>query len=219
MIIRAVSMVALFVDQVAQVPVVVQCVLPPSADPGLKQWIQPILNLVSIVAVVGIAIFSFGATSRKEHRRWVLDQKKAEWSGLLRATAEVQRVLRIVNTPNKERIERIIEELKPAVHELSVASANCVFLQEFFAYPAKREKFYSFIKDADLTSELIGGLREVQIFPNFPPTQQESSDLATRILNETGRITTKYLEFNEWLRKEAAEDLGIASSEKPARQG
>lgn len=83
MIIDAASIAALFLDQLAQVPVVVQCVLPPKVDPGLKQWIQPILNLVSIVAVIGIAIWSFGATSRKEHRRWILDQKKAEWKELL----------------------------------------------------------------------------------------------------------------------------------------
>jgi hypothetical protein len=72
MILHSASIAAFFVDQLAQAPVVVKCVLPTNADSGLKQWIQPILNLVSIVAVVGIAIFSFGATSRKEHRRWVL---------------------------------------------------------------------------------------------------------------------------------------------------
>jgi len=83
MILHAASFAAFFVDQLAQAPVQIQCVLPPNTDPGWKQWTQPILNLVSIVAVVGIAIFSFGATSRKEHRRWVLDQKKVEWRELL----------------------------------------------------------------------------------------------------------------------------------------
>jgi hypothetical protein len=83
MIIHAALMAAFFADQVTQVPVVVQCVLPPNTDPWWKQWIQPILNLVSIVVVVGIAAFSFGATSRKEHRRWVLDQKASEWRSMI----------------------------------------------------------------------------------------------------------------------------------------
>ena len=91
MIFHVASIAAFFVDQLAQTPVVVQCVVPPDTDPELKQWVQPILNLVSIVAVVGIAIFSFGATSRKEHRRWVLDQKKAEWKELFSAITEIQK--------------------------------------------------------------------------------------------------------------------------------
>jgi hypothetical protein len=105
MIHHAVSIAAFFVDQVTQTPIAVQCVLPPNADPGLKQWIQPILNLVSIVAVVGIAIFSFGATSRKEHRRWVLDQKKAEWSQLLESVANINQIVYLVD-PEKGYFKR-----------------------------------------------------------------------------------------------------------------
>jgi len=219
MILHTALFAAFIVDQAQPA----QCVYASTDSPW--KWI-----IQSVIPVAGgtlIAVWSFvqnrtleqkqwDRNQKAAHKQWILDQKKAEWSGLLRATAEVQRVLRIVNTPNKERIERIVDELKPAVHDLSVASANCFFLQSFFAEPAKREKFYSFIKDADDTSEIIGGLRTVYRYPDFTPTQQESSDLIARILNETGRITVKYLEFNEWLRKEASEDLGVDSSEKSA---
>jgi hypothetical protein len=218
MALHAAVMLAFFVDQIAQAPSVVQCT-EAAPEPWWKWWVQ------SVIPVAGgtlIAVWSFVQNRKSEqqnwernqkaaHRRWVLDQKRADWSGLLRTTAEVQRVLRIENTPNKERIGRIVEELKPALHELLVASATCLFLQDFFGDQVKREKFYSFIRDADDTSERIGGLRSVHRNPDFEPTEQERSDLIVRILNETERITSKYLEFNEWLRNEAAEDLRIGS--------
>lgn len=139
MILHAASMAAVFVDQLAQAPVEIQCAQA-ATDPWWKWWAQ------SVIPVAGgtlIAVWSFVQSRKTEqlnwernqnaaHKQWVLDQKRAEWSGMLRATAEVQRVLRIENTPNKERIERIVEELKPALHELLVASANCLFLQDFF---------------------------------------------------------------------------------------
>jgi hypothetical protein len=223
MALHAPGILALFVDAVRQAPIVVQCAQA-APEAWWKWWAQ------SVIPVAGgtlIAVWSFVQNRKSEQKQWernrkagrqqwVRDQKMAEWSGLLRTTAEVQRVLRVVNTANKERKERIVEELKPALHELLVASANRIFLREIFADPVKREKFYSFIKDADDTSERISGLRPVHRSPDFTPTLQESGDLVMRILSEMGRITEKYFEFHEWLRKEAAEDLGIALFEETA---
>jgi hypothetical protein len=212
MILHAVSTAAFFVDTVQQTPVLLNCTQA-APQPEWKWWAGALASwvgpLLSGVVSIYVAWRVFHWQGEKEHSAWIRDQKKAEWSGLLRSTAEIQRILRVVNTPNKERIERIVEKLKPAVHELSVASTGCVFLQDFFADPKKRAKFYSFIKNADYTSELVFGLRAVHRYPDIAPTPQESGDLVMRILNETGRITQEYLEFNEWLRREAADDLGI----------
>lgn len=101
---------------------------------------------------------SFRATSEKDHERWVLDQKKAEWSQLLKRVAEVHRVLRVVSTTGKERAELIVESLKPAVHELIIAQSNCVFLETFFADQERSKKFFSFLYDADRISDKISGL-------------------------------------------------------------
>jgi hypothetical protein len=213
MILHTVSMVAVLVDQVAQAPIVVECAQAAS-DPWWKWPLQFALSVVPVAGGVLVAWMAFRWTSSKERSQWVRDQKKSDWRELLRKSAEVQHVLRVVNTPNKERIEKIVEQLKPAVHELSVSGASCVFLRAFFADQANREKFYSFIRDADEASELMDALRSIQRYRDFPPTQQESIDLVAKILLKKDEITRKYFAFNEWLLKEAAEDLGIESTEE-----
>jgi hypothetical protein len=225
MALHAVEVVALFVDTVQQAPILVQCAQA-APEPWWKWSVQ------SVIPVAGgtlIAVLSFVQNRKSEqkqwernqraaHKQWILDQKRAEWSGLLRATAEVQRVLRVVSTTNKERIAGIVDELKPAVHELSVARANCFFLHRFFADQVRSKKFYSFIEDADNASESIAGLRYVlRMQPSdLSLTPSEMSRAYEQILRETNEITVKYLEFNGWLRKEAAEDLGVALSESTA---
>jgi len=82
-------------------------------------------------------------------------------------------------------------------------------LRKFFSNPANREKFYSFIRDADDTSTAILGMRELHRDPDFPLTEQEKTDLVSRILREKDRITENYLEFNAWLLNQASEDLGV----------
>ena len=212
MILHAVSMVVFFVDQVTQAPVVVQYVVSPNADPGLKQWIQPILNLVSIVAVVGIAIWSFGATSRKEHRRWVLDQKKAEWKELLRKAAEIERVLPMVSMTPKERAVNISDGLKQAVRELSETTASCLFLLEFFRNSEKLTKFLTFIHAAYEAELSISSLRGIQ---GIDLTREEQGKIFLDMMDKTKEITDKYFDFIHWLRNEAAKDLKISEMNDP----
>jgi hypothetical protein len=104
MIFHAASLAALFFQQAQQAPVVAQCVLPLNTAPGLNQWIQPVLNLASILAVAGIAIWFFGATGRKEHRQWILDRKKAEWKDLLTRIAEIEHEIPVVRKDMPESL-------------------------------------------------------------------------------------------------------------------
>ncbi|MGA2886777.1 MAG: hypothetical protein ABSE51_01910 [Terracidiphilus sp.] len=221
MILHAASIAALFVDQLTQAPVVVQCVLPPNADPWWKQWIQPISSLVSIVAVVSIAIWSFGATSRKEHRRWILDQKKAEWQELLRAAAHMRRVVSLGLESPQTRAKLIQEGLKPAVQELEVSAANCVFLSDFFGNEVKSKRFYSFLRDTDLKVESINAsFSRTQHLQDPHPdlTDQQRERGKAQAIIEIGdladTIAQEFIGFNDWLRKEAAISLGTLAPEK-----
>jgi hypothetical protein len=86
MILHAATLAAFLVDQIQQAPIVVQCVQkdePESWAKWLPTIVQTVVSLASITAGVLIAWRSFLATSEKDHRRWLLDQKKAEWRELL----------------------------------------------------------------------------------------------------------------------------------------
>jgi hypothetical protein len=198
MILHAASMTALFVDQVTQAPAVVQCVLPANADPGLKQWIQPILNLVSILAVVGIAIFSFGATSRKEHRRWLLDQKKAEWKELIKTASEIESVI-----PLTLRIQEGYDSasmfLPQKIAQLSGIRESCLFLGDILHRKENLDAFSEFTTLAALVSENLQGFNS-----------QTETNPDVRQLNRTQYkgIHDAYLKFCSHLRTEAQRDLG-----------
>jgi hypothetical protein len=84
----AAAMMAVFVNQMAQAPVAVQCTQ--AAQESWVKWLlQFALSIVPVAGGVGIAIWSFRATSRRDHERWVLDQKKAEWREMLTIFDEV----------------------------------------------------------------------------------------------------------------------------------
>ena len=94
MILHAASMAALFVDQLAQAPVQIQCVQQSTPESWLK-WLLPtivqtIVSLLSIFAGVCIAVRSFRANKTSEHEQWIRAQKKEEWKDLLAQIAEIE---------------------------------------------------------------------------------------------------------------------------------
>jgi hypothetical protein len=91
MMFHAASITAFFLQQTPQPQCVVRCVQA-AQEPTLK-WLLPtivqtIISLASIAAGVLIAVWSFHATSNRGHKRWVLDQKRAEWKELLVGLSE-----------------------------------------------------------------------------------------------------------------------------------
>jgi hypothetical protein len=82
MILHAASIAAFFVDQLAQVPVQIQCVSNAGQDPI---WVRLLFDAVPSIFALGIAALVFYWNGGREHRRWVLDQKRAEWKEVLNA--------------------------------------------------------------------------------------------------------------------------------------
>jgi hypothetical protein len=84
-------------DQIEQAPIVIQ--FPQVAPESWLKWllptiIQTVVSLASILAGVGIAVWSFRRNRQSEHEQWVRnqragheewirDQKRAEWRELL----------------------------------------------------------------------------------------------------------------------------------------
>lgn len=164
MALHAAEMIGLLAGGIQQTPVV-QCVT--AAPESWIKWLLPtivqtVVSLASIAAGVWIALWSFRSTSKSDHKRRVLDQKKAERGQLLRSIAATQRVL--MSEAAKERVELMVDGLKSATHELWVAQGNCIFLQDFFANPVKNERFFSFIAEADSASDKIDMTRNARCY-------------------------------------------------------
>jgi len=231
MIPHAVSMAAFFVDQLAFEPVILQCA--PVEPESWVKWLLPtivqtVVSLASITAGVLIAVWSFKKNRQSEHEQWkrnqkaaheqwVLDHKKTEWRKLLKTAAEIQRVLRMETMTGSERAREIADKLKSAAHELAIASANCVFLYDFFADAEKHATFYSFLQEADEASVLIDGLLGLYNQSHSEMTHEEKSRTLTDIIQKTKQITDKYLSFCAWLRKESAASLGTIDGSPPPR--
>jgi len=224
MILHAASMAAFLVDQLAQAPVVVQCA---SAAPE-SPWKWIIQSVIPVAGGTLIAVWSFVQNRSSEQTQWVRNQKaaleqwkreqrKSEWSQLLRSIAEVERVLRMGATMYKDRIQSIIDDLKPAIHEVVQAQANCLFLIDFFADRENHKKFFSFLEKAEQVSEEVDGWRDVVRDP-LPGTkeqmEQEKSKNLMRIFELCDEITSEYFDFQQWLRQEAAQDLTVVESLK-----
>jgi len=216
-------MAAFFVDTVAATPETIRCVQQPAPESWAK-WLLPtivqtVVSLASIGAGVGIAFWSFRRNRQSEHEQWlrnqkagheqwIRDQRKAEWRDLLKTAAEIQRVLRMETMTMGKRAREIADKLKQVAHELSITSASCIFLYDFFSDAKKRARSYSFLQEADEASESMDGLIGLYNSSGLEMTQEERSRTADQIMEKTSQITNQYLAFCEWLRREAAISLG-----------
>jgi hypothetical protein len=88
MILHAVSIAAFLMDQLAQAPVQIQCVSNAGQDPI---GVRLLFDAVPSIFALGIAALVFYWNGGREHKRWVLDQKKAEWKELFSAISEIQK--------------------------------------------------------------------------------------------------------------------------------
>jgi hypothetical protein len=106
MILHAASFAAFFVDQLAQAPVQIQCVQQASSESWVKWLLQFALSIIPVAGGVWIAWMAFRWNTKKEHQRWVFDQKKAEWREILDAIKECEDYLLLTDTSiNREEIE------------------------------------------------------------------------------------------------------------------
>ena len=218
MILHAASIAAFFVDQLAQASVQIQCVQQSTPESWVK-WLLPtivqtVVSLASITAGVMIALWSFRVTSKRDREQWLRDQKKAEWQELLRAATQMRRVVSIGSENPLTRAQLIRAGLKSAVLELEATAASSVFLNDFFGDGVKGERFYSYIREADLDVEGINALFE-QIqhlkHPNPEQTDREREGGVVRTElqagNQAAKIANDIIGLNDWLRREAATSL------------
>ena len=213
MVPHAFTLVAALARGAAQVSPQIQVILQQASDPWWKWLFQFILDVIPVAGGVWIAVWSFRAASQRDHKQWVLDHKREEWSVLLKSAAEMQRVLRMESMTPAQRARDIADKLKFAAHELSIASQSCVFLLAFFSNDEKAQRFFSFLQNADKTSQSISGLISLHNDPLPNSTPQELSDTAAKLVREVDRITNEYLAFCAWLRKEATISLGVPIEE------
>jgi hypothetical protein len=223
MMVHLAAMVAFFVDQVGQAPVVVQCVQP-APEPEWKWWLGALAPwvgpLLSGVVSIYIAWRVFHWQGEKDRRQWVLDQKRVEWKGLLQVVGSIRTILLPGVASPQDRAMQIRKSLKPTIRDLEVAAANCVFLNDFLGDQVKSKRFYSFLRDADLNAEKMdASFRNSEFLqhPNPDLTDQKREIGRLENIQERGDLTDaiarEVIDFNDWLRKEAAVSLGTLARE------
>ncbi len=95
----------------------------------LPTVVQTVVSLASIMAGVWIALWSFGATSKRDRERWLLDQKKAEWRELL---ASLYRIGEQYLPPHRkgELTDTIIDRVHAAHRALDGITMQYVFISD-----------------------------------------------------------------------------------------
>jgi hypothetical protein len=90
MILHSSGMLAFLLEKPAQTPAQLQCLLQTPSDPWWKWLLQLVLSIVPVAGGVWIAMWSFRATSRRDHEQWLADNKKGEWRKLISLAAQIE---------------------------------------------------------------------------------------------------------------------------------
>jgi heme/copper-type cytochrome/quinol oxidase subunit 2 len=98
MLFHPATLLAFFTDHATQASMVAQC--PQAAPETWVKWLLPtivqtVVGLLSIVAGVTIAVWSFRRNRQTEHEQWVRDQELEEWRELISAVASVEDLIPI----------------------------------------------------------------------------------------------------------------------------
>jgi hypothetical protein len=203
MILHAASIAAFFVDQLAQVPVQVQCVQQAAPESWLK-WLLPtivqtVVSLASITAGVLIAVWSFRKNRQAQHEQWVRDQKKAEWSVVVSKLATVDN-----NIPfsfSGERWLSICDGMLDDLHCVLSSMRNTLFISEEIEKKDITANFTKFVSEA---GEKIMRIKGQTGFINNP-----SQNVDERLVNMENRKNT-YREVYDGFHKQSDRIRSIA---------
>jgi hypothetical protein len=161
MIIQATSMAALFIDQVAQLPVVIQCA-PTTPEPWWKWLAQTLFQLIlSVIPVAGgvwIALWSFRAAGRKDSEHWVRDQKMAEWKGLIQTVAEFERIMPLGEV-GSATVDGVRLKVLPLCDRISHLVSQVLFVAPLLSAHGIQSELYQIIRDTD------SAIGRIEIFP------------------------------------------------------
>jgi hypothetical protein len=104
-----------------QVPVQVQMV--PEKGLAIASWIGPVISgLLSFF----VAWMVFHWQGKKEHKQWLRDQKKAEWSQLLRLLGEIK-IKYFPVFKDKKTASNLVEASAQIVDDLDSATVSFLF--------------------------------------------------------------------------------------------
>jgi hypothetical protein len=148
MIFHLASMAAVFVDQLAQAPVQIQCVQQSTPESWLK-WLLPTgQTIIPVAGGVLVAWMAFRWNKNKEHEQWVRDHKKSEWQELLMLASAIECFMPSV---------AIGGEIISAVHDptfnqhlrdMTRAALKCLFVSK-----SKIQKIYQMLDDIQISNE------------------------------------------------------------------
>jgi hypothetical protein len=208
MILHVASIAAIFVDQATQPECLVKCVSDAGHDPI---WARLFFEAVPSIFALGIAALVFYWNGGREHKQWIRDQKKAEWSLLLQCVTEIQRALDLGITTPQEQIPSICENLKPAIRRLSEAFSRCLFIESMTIDVDKRKRFFKFLENAELGHRNLCSSRA---YRNASSDDAEKNRELKKMTEESKKLTEDFWDFSQWLYQEAKEDLLVASSSR-----
>lgn len=194
----------------AQTPVqveIVQRALPESWVKWLLPTIvQTTMSLASITAGVWIALWSFGATSKRDHRQWLRDQRKEEWKELLINIAEIEFEIPILFTgaPDHTKFEKAVLEILPRLR-------GTVFIYsdlELNGFIGKWETFLQYVSGS--FSRDTGTFRSIATGTiGMPVTTEDFTRWGERSTNAEVEVRNKFHSLLNELRTLA--DRSIAS--------
>jgi len=213
-VLHVASIAAFFIQQNPQTQCVVQC------EAQSSIWMRLLVSAFPSLLALGVAWFAFWLNSRWNRKQWILDQKKAEWSALLRSVANVFHIANFntLNGWNGNKANRIATGLGQALEEISIACANCIFLDNFRQNRDGDKKIKEFIKKTELQAQKLKGnlgLSESLIdkIHNEGSETDKNNDVKsfdrnrTIISNMISDLAEQSRTLLDWLQNEAALDL------------
>ena len=135
MVLQTADLFAFWIQAAQQNPVVVNC--PASAPEPWVKWL--LQSVVPVAGGVSIAIWSFVANRKTEQKQWDRNQNVFHITNF-----------NTLNGWDVSTVNIISTALGKALEEVSVASANCIFLDNFRKDYEGNKKIEEFIKSTKL---------------------------------------------------------------------
>ena len=192
MILHAASIAAFFVQQAPQPQCIVKCVQ--GAPDSWLKWLLPtivqtVVSLASITAGVVIAVWSLHATSHRDHKRWVLDQKRAEWKELLVGLSETFREY-MPPYMSDETAQKFIQDVGNIQRRTDRVTMPFIFIAQYL----EDQKFHSRIEEfRALMVEQGEIMQDILVYNHFPgqanSVLQDAYDLIVENYDEIIKFT------------------------------
>ncbi len=210
MVFHTVTMIATLADGAAQATIQVQCALQQATDPWwrwlLPTVVQTAVSLLSVVAGVAIAVWSFRRNRKTEHEQWIRDQKRSDWKQLLKAVAEFGMIVPAVSKIEVDYIQ-VAEGLISAIQRVEEAYANCLFLEDFLKNERNRDLILAFLQHStDVASKILSPDHRIRL----SRTDQDKLDVSNERSDLSLALRNDYVNFMQTLRSEAHRDIGTA---------